>query len=245
MLVDMFGYKKVTNAIELLKMYEPKEGYYLAFSGGKDSICIYQLAKMAGVKFDAHYNLTTVDPPELVRFIKTEYPDVEIHRPKETMWELIVRKGTPPTRMIRYCCEILKEGGGNNRVVVLGVRAEESSKRSNRKVVEICVKQNKRMINPIINWLEEDVWEFIRKNGFKYPSLYDQGFRRLGCIGCPMSSNAKYEMDLYPKYKQAYIRTFERMLKAREERQMKVMDTWKTGQDVYDWWGCRCIYRIL
>jgi phosphoadenosine phosphosulfate reductase len=87
MLVDMFGYKKVQNAIGILKQFEPEDGYYLAFSGGKDSICIYQLAKMAGVKFDSHYNLTTVDPPEVVRFIKTEYPDVEIHRPKESMWE--------------------------------------------------------------------------------------------------------------------------------------------------------------
>lgn len=231
----MFGYKKIENAIGILKRFEPEGGYYLAFSGGKDSICIYQLTKMAGVKFDAHYNLTTVDPPEVVRFIKTEYPDVIIHRPKESMWELIVRKGTPPTRMIRYCCQILKEGGGNGRTVVLGVRAEESAKRADRKVVEICIKQNKRMINPIINWLDEDVWEFIHQFGFKYPSLYDEGFKRLGCIGCPLSSNAKYELERWEKYQQAYIRAFERMLKTRKEKGMTEMG-WQTGKDVYDWW---------
>jgi len=235
MLVDMFGYKKVQNAIGILKQFEPEDGYYLAFSGGKDSICIYQLAKMAGVKFDSHYNLTTVDPPEVVRFIKTEYPDVEIHRPKESMWELIVRKGFPPTRIIRYCCAELKEGGGKNRTVVLGIRAEESAKRADRKVVEICIKQNKRMINPIINWLDEDVWEFIHQFGFKYPSLYDEGFKRLGCIGCPLSQNAEYELERWPKYKQAYIRAFERMLKTIERRNVKNV-RWKNGQEVYDWW---------
>lgn len=57
-------------AIALLRLHEPPEGYYLAFSGGKDSCVIKELAKRAGVKFDAHYGNTTIDPPELVRFIK-------------------------------------------------------------------------------------------------------------------------------------------------------------------------------
>ena len=65
---------KVEIAIKWLKAFEPQEGYYVAFSGGKDSQCVYHLCKMAGVKFDAHYNVTSVDPPELVRFIKKNYP---------------------------------------------------------------------------------------------------------------------------------------------------------------------------
>ena len=84
---------KVQMSIERLQYFEPPEGYYLAFSGGKDSIVIYDLAVKAGVKFDAHYNLTTVDPPELVKFIKQEYPDVERHRPEMNMWQLIVKNG--------------------------------------------------------------------------------------------------------------------------------------------------------
>lgn len=75
---DLFGQKrdKVQTAIDRLRAFEPKDGYFLAFSGGKDSQCIYHLAKMAGVKFDAHYHVTSVDPPELVQFIKAQYPDV-------------------------------------------------------------------------------------------------------------------------------------------------------------------------
>lgn len=129
---------KVQAAIERLKCFEPEEGYYVAFSGGKDSQCVYHLCQMAGVKFDAHYAVTSVDPPELVQFIKMHYPDAwagrthQYHadgRPK-TMWSLIAEKKMPPTRVVRYCCEELKESSGHGRVTVTGVRWAESSNRN-------------------------------------------------------------------------------------------------------------------
>ena len=89
---------KVKRAIQLFQMFEDtavryhKDGYYLAFSGGKDSVVLYVLAKMAHVKFQAHYHLTTVDPPELVRFIREAFPDVKVEYPELTMWDLIDRK---------------------------------------------------------------------------------------------------------------------------------------------------------
>ena len=147
---------KVQKAIDRLKAFEPKEGYYLAFSGGKDSQCIYHLAKMAGVKFDAHYSVTTVDPPELMRFIQKEYPDVEWERhywsddpekhpehyfsdgrPKQiTMWNLIADHTIPPTRQARYCCSALKESGGGGTARYYGCtlgrirQMQEPSRRS-------------------------------------------------------------------------------------------------------------------
>ena len=93
--------KKIKGAVELLKMCESAAltmnpaGYYLAFSGGKDSLVIYHLAKMAGVRFEAHYHLTTVEPPELVHFIRRNYPDVMIDYPPITMW----KSSFPPTGM--------------------------------------------------------------------------------------------------------------------------------------------------
>ncbi len=102
-------------AIERIKIFEPQEGYYLAFSGGKDSVVIKALADMAKVKYDAHYNVTSVDPPELIYFIKEKHKDVIFEKPRYkdgrqiTMWNLIPLKKMPPTRIVRYCCEYLKE----------------------------------------------------------------------------------------------------------------------------------------
>lgn len=127
---------KVDIAIERLRAFEPEDGYYVAFSGGKDSVCILKLCKMAGVKFEAHYNVTSVDPPELVQFIKDKYPEVSRDVPLDkdgepiTMWNLIPKKKMPPTRLARYCCEVLKESAGKGRVTVTGVRWAESARRA-------------------------------------------------------------------------------------------------------------------
>ena len=129
---------KVEDAINRLKAFEPPEGYYLAFSGGKDSVALLRIAEMAGVKFDAHYNVTTVDPPEAVRFIRDKHPEVHWERPKKTMRQLIVEKKIPPTRIMRYCCEELKEVHGAGRVIVTGTRwAESVNRKLNQGVVAI------------------------------------------------------------------------------------------------------------
>lgn len=128
--------EKVKSAIERIKAFEPEEGYYLAFSGGKDSVVCKALLDMAGVKYDAHYRVTSVDPPELVRFIREKHPDVARDIPRYsdgspiTMWNLIPKKLMPPTRTVRYCCQMLKESGGDGRMTVTGVRWAESVNRS-------------------------------------------------------------------------------------------------------------------
>lgn len=120
--------EKVNRAMRLFQTFEEMalrmnhKGYHLAFSGGKDSVVIYRLAQMAGIRFEAHYHLTTVDPPELVQFIRRDYPQVVIDRPPLSMWQLIPKKQIPPTRKARYCCEVLKECGGEGCFTVTGVR---------------------------------------------------------------------------------------------------------------------------
>lgn len=95
---------KEQRAIEYLKMFEPEEyPYHLCYSGGKDSDCIRILAQLAGVRHEIHHNLTTVDAPETVQYIKS-IPNVMIDYPKISMWMLIVKKMMPPTRVVRYCC---------------------------------------------------------------------------------------------------------------------------------------------
>lgn len=120
---------KVAMAIQRMRSFEPQEGYHLAFSGGKDSVVLLRIAQMAGVKFHAAYNVTTVDPPEAMRFVREKYPDVAWIRPKKTMHQLIVEHGVPPTRIMRYCCEELKEQSGIGKVVATGVRWDESPNR--------------------------------------------------------------------------------------------------------------------
>jgi len=249
---------KVKISIERLQHFEPPEGYYLAFSGGKDSQCIYHLAMEAGVKFEAHYHITTVDPPELVWFIRDNYPDVIMDKPEITMWDLIVKKGMPPTMNQRYCCAALKEVRGKGRICVTGVRWAKSARRkknrkaleimtskakdkmlfedndSDRRLFETCIKQGKRIINPIVDWENADVWEFIRNRKLKYCVLYDNGSRRIGCIGCPMNSRAGAELEAYPKYKAAYLRAFQRMID--KHGYAETSDNWKTPEDVMAWW---------
>jgi phosphoadenosine phosphosulfate reductase len=122
----LFGVRdKVTDAIERIRGYAPLAGhggYRLAFSGGKDSVVILELCKMAGVKFEAHHSLTTIDPPELVQFIRNT-PGVIIDRPEKSFFELLITHGFP-LRHKRWCCAKLKEGGGKGRLVITGVRWE-------------------------------------------------------------------------------------------------------------------------
>ena len=229
---------KVAMSIERLQHFEPPEGYYLAFSGGKDSVVIYDLAVKAGVKFDAHYNLTTVDPPELVKFIKQEYPAVERHRPEMNMWQLIVKHGTPPTRLMRYCCGALKEHGGVGRHVVTGIRWQESNKRKNRRMVESCFNDASRIyINPIIDWDDQEVWQHIRQNKIKYCFLYDEGFKRLGCVMCPMGDKTGMLKDAkrWPRIYRLYLKAFEKVIEKRRGKGT-LKKNWNTAEDLMHWW---------
>jgi len=232
---DLWGSTHVDKAIERLRTFEPPEGYYLAFSGGKDSVTILRLAEMAGVKFDAHYHVTTVDPPELVKFIKEQHPDVHRDRPEMSMFRLILHKNWPPMRRQVYCCERLKEHGGDGRVVVQGVRWAESAKRKNvRKMVELCALRSMRTVNPIIDWSDSEVWEFIRHEKVPYCSLYDEGWKRLGCILCPKGGYPKEEAKRWPKIAKAYINTFDRLLELRAK--IGKTQRFESGQELFDWW---------
>lgn len=280
--LDLNGHDMVERAIMRLQTYEPEEGYYLCFSGGKDSCVIKALADMAGVKYDAHYNIASVDPPELVRFIKEVHPDVILEHQMDkdgkaiTMWNLIPKKTMPPTRIVRYCCAALKETGGRGRLKVTGVRWDESTKRKrshgevtvmktskaivppdeysdiaykvtpqgglalsldnreNAKLVESCYRTHSTTINPIIDWSTEDVWEFIHEYNIPYCHLYDEGFSRLGCIGCPMGNkNQRIEQfERWPKYKALYLKAFEKMLDRRGYREGLP----NTPEEVFDAW---------
>ena len=280
--------RKVQKSIERLKLFEPPEGYYLAFYGGKDSVVCKRLLDMAGVKYDATYRITSVDPPELVQFIKDKHPDVRREWPRYkdgsivTMWNLIPKKLMPPTRIQRYCCHDLKEDGGDGRMCVTGVRWDESVNRrknqgivtmmnkkmtdelddlgffannrggvvlvndndASRRMVEQCYKRGKTNLNPIIDWTDREIWDFIHAENVPYCGVYDEGYHRLGCIGCPMAGKERRARDFrrWPIYKALYMKALDRMI---EERRKKNRPAWRcngmdqenaTARDIFRWW---------
>jgi len=234
----LFGVEnKVDIAIERLKMYEPTEGYYLAFSGGKDSIVIKALAGIAGVKYDAHHSLTTIDPPELMYYMRQYHSDVKIDRPKKPFLVRLVENGFPQ-RQRRWCCKEYKERGGHGRLVVTGVRAAESPARRRRAMVEHCFKdQHKKYLHVIIDWTDDDVWQFIGEQELPYCKLYDEGWKRIGCLMCPMAGKQrKMQAVRYPRYTKAFIKAFEKLYAKRKAGGSTAVDRWKSGEDMFWWW---------
>lgn len=177
---------------------------------------------------------------------------------RTTMWNLIPKVHIPPTRRMRYCCARLKEGGGKGRFIATGVRWAESAARKknrggleviasskknslilnndndeDRRLFETCQLKGNRVVNPIIDWQDEDVLDYASAEKIDMNPLYGEGFRRVGCVGCPMAGKSRYkEFARYPKIKAAYIRAFEKMLK---NRVGEILD-WETGEDVFHWW---------
>lgn len=245
----------------------------ITYSGGKDSDVMLHLAEKSGIPFETLHSLTTADAPETVRHVYDTFRRLEEKGVKctvdkhvqpdgsrVTMWNLIPRKLMPPTRLVRYCCAVLKEGGGKDRFIATGVRWAESTARKrrgglevltskpqsklilsndndeDRRLFETCQLKGKRVVNPIIDWKDNEVLDYAAVEKIPMNPLYCEGFHRVGCVGCLMAGkNTRIiEFARYPQIKAAYIRAFDRMLKARRERGLPCQ--WRSGVDVFHWW---------
>lgn len=270
--------RKIDAAVELLQKTEPIAlkyrdfGFIGAFSGGKDSQVIRSLLNISGVKHIMKYQWTTIDPPEVYYFIKREYPDVIIEKPKETFWQLCLRHGILPTQTKRFCCQELKETKDTHCVTITGVRAQESPRRSLRREVEImtrrrhpeftkgsldefnmyrehhvdCIQgRDKLIINPIITWKETEVWDYLHYMDLPSCELYDRGYSRVGCLFCPMASRRSLHMmeHDYPKYRAAFIRLIGRLRKNRIDA--GEIDYYQplTDEQVFDAWINKISYK--
>ncbi len=224
-------------AIELIQAYEPPEGYYLGFSGGKDSCVILDLTKRAEVRFDAHYSMSPIDPPELRQFIKEQYPQVKWDYYAQGFFSTHFIKHGLPLRTRRWCCEIIKEAGGNGFVKILGMRSAESNKRKTYKCFENHGKRRGDWLLPILTWQDSDVWQYIWERNLTISPLYKQGYSRLGCLLCPYSSKEEIKIvrERYPKIINAYINASERYIRSRQLRNDETL-TFKTGEEYFNWW---------
>lgn len=237
-------------ALPLALKYDEK-GFYTGFSGGKDSQALYHMMQLCEVPMHVYFSPTSIDPPENIRFIKTNYPEVEFVKLTTNIFEVFKSMKVLPSMKSRWCCAHFKERGGEGKVVCTGVRKAESVKRSRRNEIEVsgrkfsghmdefdewqekrirrkmknlnqdqfsdakesevrCINGNdKILLNPIIEWSEQDVWEFLN-NVVEVPhcELYDQGWTRIGCILCPMASvkNAPRDIERWPHVKERWIR---------------------------------------
>lgn len=245
-------------------------------SGGKDSSVCVELALRGGIPFEVQHNHTTADAPETVRFVRQEFARLEnlgvkctinypVYKGKRTsMWDLIPQKLMPPIRIKRYCCEVLKEHGGDGHFVCTGVRWGESARRAKmcgifekqvkdrdrsvkvredggslEELFAPCKLKAKHIVNPIVDWTTSQVWDFLRNSKVPVNPLYECGFDRVGCVGCPLAGKKRYrEFNYWPAYEKLYIQTFDRMLEERRRRG-KMQGNWMmggTGQDVFRWW---------
>ena len=286
--------KRIEDSMKALRLAaEMSQRFYekpliITYSGGKDSSVLLDLAEncLKPNEFEVIHSLTTVDAPETFYFIKDEFKrlnakgvNAKISKAVDesgkqiTMWNLIPKEKIPPTRIMRYCCAVLKESKTPNRICATGVRAEESAKRKGRdtfivkgttakdakffplehalevyeesltrepiwdcKLIEEMRKKNNIIVNPIYDWTRKNVWEYIRSRHLKVNPLYDRGYTRVGCIGCPLASywSRKKEFSEYPKYKEAYLRAFEKMLEERKRSGLSFK--FKSAQEMFDCW---------
>lgn len=266
--------KRLREAAEMSQALYDKP-LLVTYSGGKDSDTVLRLAQIAKIPFEVQHSHTTADAPETVYHVRDKFRELELAGIKceidyhtqpdgtrTTMWNLIPRKLIPPTRLVRYCCAELKEGGGKDRMITTGIRWCESAARKSRGALEIiskrkeksvflnndndedrrlfetCTMKGKRVANPIIDWETSDVMDFLTGEKVKLCSLYSEGWKRVGCIGCPMAGKQRYaEFARYPTYKKAYIRAFDKMMEMRRLRGMpRGVEIGETGVDVFHWW---------
>lgn len=245
------GKDKIQFSIEIIQAHEPPEGYFLADSGGKDSRALYKLAELANVKFDAHYHPSPLDPPEVIKFLREYFPDVIFDKPPMSFWKAFDKKGFPLRRR-RWCCEYIKESGGVGRTILLGWRSQESTSRKKRCFVSYNEPgrtrfdkgKTRNIIAPLLLWTHSDVWEFLKRYGVPYCSVYDEGasgrykgdgdFPRLGCVLCPCAPDKQRLREYYrwPKIALAWQHGFERLYYSRSRPQ----ECWPSPEAMFWWW---------
>lgn len=189
-LVDNLNFKeKVDRSLALIKEAYEKygDGLVVADSLGKDSVCVWDLAKRISPKIRGFIVTTRFKPKETVEFMKemvARYPELKVFKNDEDIPTELYK--TDPDR----CCYILKVLPTRKAIEemkvkcwITGLRCTEGRTRTDYKEVE---ERDKGLIklNPILIWKEREVWQYLALNGVKVNPLYKQGYRSLGCEPC-------------------------------------------------------------
>lgn len=224
-------------AIELIRAYEPPSGYYLGFSGGKDSVVIDHLAQMAGVKYQAVYNVSPIDPPLIPRFIKLAYPHVKFENNARNFWNKHFMSNGYPTRIRRWCCRLIKEAGGDGKVKILGMRRQEGNGRHSYD----CFMETRRgetWVLPIVGWSDADVWQYISEHNLQVSAYYQHGLQRIGCVLCPYSGKADRRLArlMFPEIVNLWKRAGERYVQERNTNPKRKPIPFSNGEQYFNDW---------
>lgn len=226
---------------------EPDLTPQLCFSGGKDSVLTRWLCDRAKIKYNPVYSNTTIDPPPLIHFMRKYHADVVWNHPKENFFKLMVIKGFP-IRQRRWCCAEYKESAPFDFLKIIGVRAAESYDRAKSWKPLTRWKNGsgeKFVLCPSLYFSDTEVWEIIKIEGLPYCELYDQGWERIGCIGCPMAKTRERKMHLqtFSGYDRLYRLAFSRLWYKRAGTiSSKTGLEWfgsrkfTNSDDLFDWW---------
>lgn len=185
---DLFtGRDKVQTAIERIRTFCDGKKTLVAFSGGKDSQVCYHLCEEAGIDFDAQYSITRFEPPELIEFIRENYPKVTFRRAYRMPLVDEIEMIGLPNRWFRWCCAAKHKKTEGYDIAVIGVRAAESSRRAANWRTFGQKKDRSYYVCPVFEWTDSDVWEYLNGRGLPHCRLYDEGFKRIGCVCCPLA----------------------------------------------------------
>jgi phosphoadenosine phosphosulfate reductase len=120
--------------------------------------------------------------------------DVALYRPETEAVENYVKQNGlnafyDSVEMRKECCRIrkvepLKRALTGNKAWITGQRRAQSTTRSDLAIQEDDAAHGMQKFNPLADWSEEDVWNYIRSNNVPYNPLHDKGYPSIGCEPC-------------------------------------------------------------